>query len=256
MNRDFRALLNQFCSFHFSEDEAREHWYCILHHQKGLEETLARPVGFTVALSDYLLNVVRKNQELFLVEKSEYAQIKDSAYHDPLTGLYNRRYLKDYLEKEFEKARRYPIVFSILFLDIDHFKTLNDRFGHMCGDRILQNVAKIFKDFSRSSDLVARFGGEEFVIVMPQTLGRKTLEVAQRLRQHVEGKEFYFAGVKEPIRLTLSGGVATCPMDAKSFSELIQRADEAMYFAKSQGRNQIFHYRDVSEKVLRAAVNS
>ncbi len=253
MNRNFKALLSQFCGFHFSEDEAREHWYCVTHHQKGLEETLARPIGFSVALADYFLNVLRKNREIFIVEPQDFIQMKDSAYQDSLTGLYNRRYLKDYLEKEFEKTKRYSIVFSILFLDIDRFKILNDQYGHACGDHVLKRVAEILKHSSRNSDLVARFGGEEFVVVMPQTLGRKTLEVAQRLRRNIESQVFDVPGVREPIRLTLSGGIATCPMDAKNYDELLHRADQAMYFAKTQGRNQIFHYRDISEKALREA---
>ncbi|MBI1883296.1 MAG: GGDEF domain-containing protein [Chlamydiae bacterium] len=251
MKRSFKTLLSQFCSLTLSEEEAEQHWYSILSHQKQLEEALSRPVGFTVALADYFMNRVRKIRGPVLIERDQYRRTQDCAIRDSLTGLYNRRFLKDYLEKEFDKSRRYPLAFSLLFLDVDHFKRLNDKWGHLVGDRVLQRIAKILSCYSRGADLVARFGGEEFVVVMSQTLGRVAMEVADRLRVHIKTQEFLIPGSKEIVHVTVSGGIATCPSDALDADELLRQADEALYMAKEEGRNRIIHHRDIPQKTHR-----
>ncbi|MBI1869745.1 MAG: GGDEF domain-containing protein [Chlamydiae bacterium] len=248
MKRSFKTLLNQFCALSFTEEEAEHHWYRILSHQKDLEQVLDRSVGFTVALTDYLMNTVKKVRGPVLVERDDFRKTEDFAIRDPLTNLYNRRFLKDYLDKEFDKIKRYPLAYSILFVDADRFKNLNDQFGHLAGDRVLQRIAKILSCYSRGSDLVARFGGEEFVVVMAQTLGRMAFDVAERLRRHIEFQEFTISGVKDPVHITVSGGIATYPSDATDADELLRQADEALYHAKVKGRNCIFHYRDIPHK--------
>ena len=249
MERDFSALLNQFCSMSFSEEEAQVHWYQILSHQKQLEEILGRTVGFTVAMTDYIVNTIRKARNLMLIEKEHFQKTKESAIRDPLTRLYNRSFLRDYLEKEFVKAGRHSIVFSLLFLDVDYFKRINDEHGHLAGDEVLKHISKLLNASSRGSDLVARYGGEEFVIVMYQTLGRKAMDVAERLRKKIEAAEIKINSSGETIKVTVSGGIATCPYDANTPDELLKNADQALYYAKTKGRNRIYHCKDIERKL-------
>jgi diguanylate cyclase (GGDEF)-like protein len=205
-----------------------------------------------VALADYWTSKLKKSEDLILVERKSFLRIRESSFRDPLTGLHNRRSLNDYLQKEFDKAKRYPIAFSILFLDIDCFKNLNDQYGHEFGDEVLQSVAKVIESNARDSDFIARFGGEEFVIVMSQTLGRMALDVAERLRKKIANLEIKVSRSEKPIQVTVSGGIATCPADSKEAAFLLRQADQALYLAKSTGRNRICHYRDTIYKPSRS----
>lgn len=246
----FKMLLKKFCGFDFCEEEAEEHWYEVYHHQKSLEQALQRPVGFVVAFADYWMNRLKRPNPLFLVDREHYEKTKESAMRDPLTGLYNRAFLRDYLEKEFDKIKRYPLTFSLLFLDVDHFKQFNDKFGHLGGDQILQKIARVLVACSRGSDLVVRYGGEEFVVVIYQTSGKMAYKVADRLRRRIEREVFNIQGVEEAIQVTVSGGLAISPTDAQDADQLLNQADEAMYLAKSRGRNRIYCYRDIQEHYL------
>jgi diguanylate cyclase (GGDEF)-like protein len=240
MKINFKALLNQFCSLDFNEEEAQDHWYQILRHRKHLEKTLERPINFAVALADYVSSCLKTSESLFIVDKDQYHQTKNSAIRDPLTSLYHQGFLKDYLERELGKAKRCKTILSILFLDIDHFKELNDRYGHETGNSVLQKIAEILMRSSRKADVVARYGGEEFVIVMSQTSGKTAMNVAQRLRHSIETHQFRISNSSEKVQITVSGGVATYPSDALEGEVLLNQADQALYLAKSRGRNRIF----------------
>jgi diguanylate cyclase len=148
---------------------------------------------------------------------------------DPLTGVSNRRALDDTLESLLAMLHRYEQTFSILIVDIDHFKKINDEQGHLYGDRMLKAVAKLLADTVRETDMVARYGGEEFVIVMPQTPLEGAIIFADRLRQRIE----------EDLPLTVSGGV-TSTAEGDDSQTLLARADAALYSAKAAGRNRLF----------------
>ncbi len=150
---------------------------------------------------------------------------------DPLTGLQNRRGLDDALAAQFALMCRYGTPFSVAILDIDHFKQINDREGHLHGDRILRRLAHVLQQSVRETDVVARYGGEEFVVVMPQTALEGVCIFAERLRQKVE----------QETTVTLSGGVAVA-LDGDSAETLLARADAALYSAKSAGRNCIHRH--------------
>jgi len=248
MFSNFKNLLNQYCHLPFTDEDCKHHWINILEHQKELEKTLGRHVGFLVALTDYTANKIDRFSNLLLVDRDSYIKTKTWAMHDALTGLYNRAFLRDYLEKELEKTNRYMISFSLLFLDIDHFKRLNDEYGHKAGDDILQKVGKLLMNCSRSSDLVARYGGEEFVIIMSQTTGRIAFEVADRLREDIKQEDFFIEGRQNPIHITVSGGLASCPMDSGNIDDIFQMADKALYKAKALGRNRISIYSSIQRK--------
>jgi two-component system, cell cycle response regulator len=165
-----------------------------------------------------------------------YERIKRFAVADGLTGLYNHRYFQEQLEKEYSRARRFNLSLSLIMVDIDHFKRLNDNYGHQQGDIVLKGMSGILRRSVRDIDLVARYGGEEFVVVLPETPKKNAVIVADRIRESLEEYEFeYDAGV---LRATASFGVSGHPDDdITTRLDLIAKADEAMYQAKRDGRN-------------------
>ena len=160
------------------------------------------------------------------------------AHDDPLTGIRNRAYLVETLSIELERAHRYGEHFSLLFADLDHFKSVNDAHGHEAGDRVLQEVASSFKRELRPQDVVGRYGGDEFVVGLVRANGPTATAVAERLRSAVEGAQLPAEGA--PPFITLSIGIVTIAGGgSESVVELIRKADEAMYAAKAAGRNRV-----------------
>jgi diguanylate cyclase (GGDEF)-like protein len=169
--------------------------------------------------------------------KKAEATLEYLARTDALTGVYNRRYLLELAEHEFDIAKRYGQPLSVIMFDIDHFKNINDTFGHILGDRMLQGVAQITRSQLRDVDLFGRYGGEEFVIVLPVTGAQQAGLLAERIRSHVES--FRVETDKDPAFVTLSIGIAEMlhePQDGSVYN-MIRRADKAMYAAKQAGRN-------------------
>lgn len=165
-------------------------------------------------------------------------QFEQDRFLDELTGLYNYRFFMRQLSLEMDRVRRHNRTFSLLMVDLDHFKQYNDAHGHQKGSELLQKVAQFLKQSCRAEDLIARYGGEEFAIISPDAETGTALFVAERLRQAVEGSQFEQAHTQPGGRLTISVGVAIAPIHAKTADDLIQRADEALYRAKRGGRNQ------------------
>ncbi|MBD3237423.1 MAG: diguanylate cyclase [Candidatus Eisenbacteria bacterium] len=161
-----------------------------------------------------------------------YEEMRRLAITDDLTNICNRRHFLERLQHEIDRARRYETPFSVLFLDIDNFKELNDSFGHHVGDRILAELGSVLKYWARRSDLVARYGGEEFAILLPMTDKTRARCAAERLRQKIEQHTFY-----RRKKLTVSIGIAGFPEDGESVDPLLGRVDEALYLAKQTGRN-------------------
>ncbi|PYP89750.1 MAG: hypothetical protein DMG65_13005 [Candidatus Angelobacter sp. Gp1-AA117] len=169
------------------------------------------------------------------------------AFTDYLTGLKTRGYFEQQLELEFKRAERRRQKFALLMIDIDHFKQLNDTFGHHVGDQVLRDVASILMKDMREVDTVARYGGEEFVIILPETTESGARYVAQRLRRAVEQAKF-FAGSPQAIQhLTISIGIAVYDADAQFKRDLIEFADAALYSAKHGGRNQVLCYSELAK---------
>ena len=170
------------------------------------------------------------------------------AFTDYLTGLKTRGYFEQQLELEFKRAERRRQKFALLMIDIDHFKQLNDTFGHHVGDQVLRDVASILMKDMREVDTVARYGGEEFVIILPETTESGARYVAQRLRRSVEQAKF-FAGSPQSIQhLTISIGIAVFDTDAQFKRDLIEFADAALYAAKHSGRNQVLCYSELARQ--------
>ena len=168
-------------------------------------------------------------------ERNPQAQ-SEALCRDALTGLYNHCEFNQRLIVEFSRCKRYGRMFSMLMLDIDRFGAVNDRYGHITGDRILRGVADIIRTTTRRPDLVARCGGEEFAVILPETAGSGARRVAQRVLEAINGHTF---GVEDcqALTVTVSIGLAGFPDDADSGKELIVAADRALYDAKRAGRN-------------------
>ncbi|WP_258360804.1 GGDEF domain-containing protein [Moorella sulfitireducens] len=165
------------------------------------------------------------------------------AVTDDLTGLFNYRYFEQNLESMLSPQYQMRHL-AILMIDIDYFKEINDSFGHMIGNQVLVELAGILKEHTREQDIVTRFGGEEFAIILPGTEYRGALQVAERIRQAIAGHSFNKEGAKEgaPVRLTVSTGIAVWPEDGLNKEELVARADLALYQAKTGGRNSVYSY--------------
>ena len=168
------------------------------------------------------------------------------AFTDYLTGLKTRGYFEQQLEVEFKRSERHRQHIALLMIDIDHFKQLNDTYGHHVGDQVLRDVAAILMKDMREVDTVARYGGEEFVIILPETNGPGARLVAERLRKSVEQARFFAGSPDRVERLSISIGIAIYDTDAQFKRDLIEYADAALYAAKSSGRNQVRLYTDIS----------
>lgn len=179
-----------------------------------------------------LTSVAIENANLF--KKTEML-----ANTDGLTKLYTRRYMENFLDTELEKSRRYNHPLSVIISDIDHFKKFNDTYGHQIGDFVLEETARVLKNAVRNVDLPVRYGGEEFFAVLPETDYKGAFVFAERYRKLVEAKEYNDAKTGHKLKVTISIGVASFPLHTKEKTELIKKADSALYMAKEQGRNRV-----------------
>ncbi|MBY0407214.1 MAG: diguanylate cyclase, partial [Rickettsiales bacterium] len=169
--------------------------------------------------------------------KSHYQRSISMAVTDALTGLYNRHYLNTHLGNMVKQSLKNGKHLALMIMDMDHFKSVNDTYGHDVGDMVLKQLAGIIMQASRSSELAARFGGEEFVILMPETDPASAYAAANRIREIVEGTPFKIGNNGETLSKTVSIGVASLYHDGDSAESLLKRADEALYEAKHGGRN-------------------
>ncbi|HJT25736.1 MAG TPA: sensor domain-containing diguanylate cyclase, partial [bacterium] len=169
-----------------------------------------------------------------------YEKVQKLSITDGLTKLHSHRYFKQRLDEELVLANRYSSNLSLLILDIDHFKHYNDNYGHVAGDHVLMDVAKILREQVDLTHVVARYGGEEMVVVAPETTKEQAMEVAEKIRKTIESHSF--AVGKETTNVTVSIGVATFPQDSQTALDLISKSDKALYAAKARGRNRIVAY--------------
>jgi diguanylate cyclase (GGDEF)-like protein len=165
------------------------------------------------------------------------------AVTDGLTGLYNHAYIYTELEYQLQKVNNTGGVFSLIILDVDHFKTYNDMYGHVVGDSVLQHLAKVLRNNVRDRDTVGRYGGEEFAIILPGISSIEAREIADRIRRVVQKTVFATCG-EEKIYITISAGIASYPHDALTVDDLVNKADKAMLVgAKQRGRNKVVMFR-------------
>jgi diguanylate cyclase (GGDEF)-like protein len=232
----YSSILSILTHLSFSEPEARRHWRRIQAHRERIRRRLARDVGMRVALLDYFVNLNRELKNPKVIEIAIYERTERSAVTDGLTGLYNHAYFTQALKREVERCKRHDLKMSLVFLDLDDFKKLNDTRGHLEGDRVLVKAAAQVRGALREIDVAARYGGEEFAVILPETAREGARVVAERIRARIEQQ---FGKRKAGPRVTVSGGVATLPDDAAAPDDLIRRADECLYRSKAAGKNRI-----------------
>ncbi len=197
----------------------------------GSAVPIKEEIAFASMVADLLGNAFQRATTIESVEQS--------ASIDSLTKLYTRGHFSQRFETEVRRAKNYAHPLSILLLDLDHFKSVNDTHGHPAGDIILMRVGEILRQSVRSSDIVARFGGEEFVVIMTSAGKEQALSFGENLRKTIESTMFKIPGRDTPLRMTISGGVATYPKDGDTTADLLRVADKALYEAKQAGRNRI-----------------
>lgn len=202
----------------------------------SLVAAAAQPDAF-VDLSPVVLNTLLGHIQTSLATAQKYDGIRREVVTDPLTNLYNRRFFEKRAEEEVARSLRHQAPLTLLMVDIDHFKHVNDTYGHPTGDKVLQSVSKFLHDSVRQTDICGRYGGEEFILLLPNTPGRNAVFLADRLRAGVADIMYSGLGIPGDKAITISGGVATCPRDATNLDDLVRRADEALYEAKRAGRN-------------------
>jgi diguanylate cyclase (GGDEF)-like protein len=245
-------LLRTLTHLEASEEEARGLIAGALRHRDLLAERLGRAVGARVALFDYLVSVERRLANPKVVEMSTWERIERSAVTDHLTGAFNRLYFDARLGREIRRARRFGQHLSLLLLDLDDFKSVNDQRGHQAGDAVLKEVGRLIVGRIRDIDICARYGGEEFAVILPETPRNGAFVVAERVRREVE-RHFRRRGISDrALRITISGGLACYPDDAADAEALISKADQALYRAKRSGKNVIevyYHEKRRSERV-------
>lgn len=189
-----------------------------------------------VSLQDKLEQVSQHSHSLH----GENETLVRLAAKDGLTGLYNHAYIKERLKQELYRCQRYDHPLSLLMIDIDDFKSINDSYGHVVGDRILKTFSMLMQDIVRPSDITGRYGGEEFLVILPQTNSEDSLAVAERIRENIEFYEFEVHPSKSKIsQVTVSIGLCTFPDHGQSPEDLIAFADESLYVAKKEGKNKV-----------------
>jgi diguanylate cyclase (GGDEF)-like protein len=216
--------------------------WCLSHEM--FYQFLGENPAFSLELMSILSSRVRKSDEErlrgYVREKEQVVALETlsrQATHDPLTGLFNRRYLDQILYGEIAHALQNGSLVGIIMADVDHFKQVNDRYGHRAGDLMLQAVGGLMKSCVRSADVVCRYGGEEFVIVMPGASEPTVSKCAEEIRAKVEA--MCVVNESQEIRATISLGAAIYPLHGVNVDEVFVRADRAMYQAKQSGRNRV-----------------
>ena len=203
---------------------------------------------------DYIYKPI--NQKELILRVSNMLKISELKYmvkkisvSDELTGLYNRKYLQDRIDAEFSRARRYNQPLSCLLVDIDYFKVINDMYGYDWGDVLLKRIAEMLKNLVRKEDILARYGDEEFIVILPNTPEENAFIFAERFRRDIEKMEFIPAGEQERHAITVSGGISSYPFisnDEPNLNNLVRYAEHALYNAKKRGKNKIVQFSQVN----------
>lgn len=236
----FRETTRVIFGIEIDDKEVIDHWTNILNLKSSMPNYDIRIIAF-----DYFINrKMLRNPKI--LEMDKFVNMLEVMFQDPKTYAYNYTMMKILINYEIEKAKRYGGYFSLLIMDLDNFKYYNDTHGHQFGDEILEQFSKIVLSCIRKSDLLFRYGGDEFVVFCPETKRIGARVVAEKIKQNVE---LFFS--KRNLNITTSIGISVFPVDGDSFEEILDVADKMLYFSKSRGRNRItdiFDYVDENDR--------
>ncbi len=249
----YQTLFKLLAGIDIPQENSEQHWAKALEHRRELIRLLGRNIDITTALSDYLQISTNLLNHPRLIEATFYENIVYETIHDKLTGLFNRPYFDEAYSQQVSLAKRYHDDFTILFLDIDNFKEINDKYGHLAGDEALRHIGEVIRQQKRDSDVAARFGGEEFVLLLTHTDNVSGFIFADRLRQSIENLKIYYHD--QCIKLTISGGLASFPFNSPNPEQLLQMADNAVYLSKGAGKNRISHFKKEKRRYLRVKIH-
>ncbi|MDD4051509.1 MAG: GGDEF domain-containing protein, partial [candidate division Zixibacteria bacterium] len=185
------------------------------------------------------LSVLARSAAMAMENAILHRKTEELTIIDDLTGIYNYRYFSDKIKEEKKRAVRYNQPLSLIMLDIDWFKKFNDNYGHEVGNRVLVGLVGVIKRTIRDVDILCRYGGEEFIVILPNTIERETHKIAERIRSEVEAAEFGGGDGIPRLRVTVSVGVSSYPENGLDHEELINAVDQAMYRAKGSGKNTV-----------------
>ncbi len=230
-----QTILHTLTQLQFTENNACTHWEAIVKHTKKLQTSLGRRVGLTTAACDYFSSIQPHLDNPKLIELARWEKTLTSAHYDFLTGLLSRGAFQNFYEQEISRARRHRHNTTLIFFDLDKFKDINDKHGHLAGDEVLKQVGKTLLNSKRKEDIACRFGGDEFVLLLPETNKYKGLLAGKKMHDKINNLIVHYKG--ENIQVTCSGGLATFPVDSDKSQKLIECADQALYHAKSNGRH-------------------
>jgi two-component system cell cycle response regulator len=230
----FSDLLYSITHQYFPPEVAEGLWTEIVRHKYEMSTALTRNVRIAVSALDYLSNITTNMDAATIVGEHDIAEIVGLSMRDGLTGLFNHTYFYQQIDMEVRRYVRYDTTVSLLLIDIDDFKKVNDTFGHQEGDRILASIGKKLASVARDSDICCRYGGEEFAVILPLTDIHIAVVIADRLR--TELMEFLPDG---RTMVTVSMGVVSCGEKTRTSRELVKNADAALYQAKRNGKNRV-----------------
>jgi two-component system, cell cycle response regulator len=225
----FYSITHQY----FCPEVAEALWTEVLRHKHVLSDALGRNPGIVVATLDYLSNVTNNMDAATLVGEGHIGEIIGLSLRDGLTGLFNHSYFYQQIDLEVKRFVRYGTAITLVLIDIDDFKAVNDSYGHREGDRILAAMGKTLLHLARNSDICCRYGGEEFAIILPLTSVHEADAIANRMRKELKQR------LPDSHAVTVSIGIAACGGSIETYQQLVEKADTALYQAKRSGKNRV-----------------
>jgi len=229
----FSDLLYSITHQYFPPEIAEALWCEVLRHKSVLSTTLGRNVRIAVAALDYLSNITANMGAATLVGEAHIEEIVELSLRDGLTGLFNHTYFYQQIDFEVRRYLRYGTLISLVLIDIDDFKEVNDTFGHREGDRILAVMGRTLLRMARDSDICCRYGGEEFAVILPLTDVHEAGAIANRLNKSLAER------LPDGQTVTVSIGVASCGKQIRTYRDLVETADAALYEVKKSGKNRV-----------------
>lgn len=232
-----RIILYNLVQLNFSKDEACTYWTAIINHAEKMQTSLGRKIGLATAACDYFSTIRPYLNNPKLIEFTRFEETLKSAHQDFLTGLLTRTAFQSSFDQEISRATRHNHNISMIFFDLDKFKNINDTYGHLAGDEVLKEVGKVLLDSKRKEDIACRFGGDEFVILLPETNKFMGLLVGKKLLDQINS--LIVCHKDEKISVSCCGGLASFPQDSRDGQDLMSYADQALYQAKNRGKHEL-----------------